>query len=319
MMALVKFVTIPFDDSISSSLLLTFAEASLGRIVSHNTGLLEGHFTDRIPLTRAAITAAEAVVTDGKVKIALQKARTEAKETFLAALPANVAKVYGAVLAAFGPDAPEMTECFPLGRGVFSKCPDEQVNNHLEQLQTAVTAQAAALPAATVTLAGGLVSGWAGVYRAAGAAKDATGVTAAARDAALQTLRVELFKNIMTCGLYYPDDTDKAALLFPQHLLEGRTPSSTPGAATLALQGYVAQTHVATFTMSADGATGFRLYRRLAGEADMTQVSGDIPATDGAATFSIVLEGTATYEFAVEGVSGTRVGDRSDLVSVAQP
>ena len=144
MLALRKFVTIPCDDSISNSLLLTFAEASQGRIVAHNTGILEGHFTDRITLTRAAITAAEAVVTGGRVKITLQKARTEAKNTFRADLPELPAKVYGAVLAVFGPDAPEMTECFPLGRGVFSQCPDEQVNYHLEQLATAVTAHAAA-------------------------------------------------------------------------------------------------------------------------------------------------------------------------------
>ena len=316
MMALVKFVTIPFDDSISSSLLLTFAETSLGRIVANNPGILDNKFTDRIAPTRAAITAAEAVVTDSKVKIALQKARTESKETFVVALPANVARVFGALLAVFGPDAPEMTECLPLGRGVFSKCPDEQVNNHLEQLATAIMAHAGVLPPATVTLANGLVTGWAAVYTAAGAAKDATGVTAAARDAALQTLRVELFKNIMTCGLYFPGDKAKAELLFPQYLLEGRSAAAVPGPATLALQGYNAQTHVATFTLSAEGATSFRMYRRLAGEADLTQVSADVPATDGAATFSIVLEGPATYEFAAEGVNGTRVGERSGIVSV---
>ena len=158
MLALVKFVTIPFDDSIAPPFLLTFAEASLGRIVAHNPGILENKFTDRIAPTRAAITAAEAVITDAKVKLALQKARTEAKDTFRADLPANVAKIYGAVLSVFGPDAPEMTECFPLGRGVFSQCADEQVNNHLEQLQTAVAAHAAALPAATGTLAAGLVA-----------------------------------------------------------------------------------------------------------------------------------------------------------------
>jgi hypothetical protein len=318
MLALVKFVTIPFDESIANSLLLTFAETSLGRIVAHNTGILEGHFTDRVTPTRAAITAAEAVVTDINVKLALQKARTEAKENFVAALPANVAKVYGAVLAVFGPNAPEMTEFFPLGRTVFSQCANEQLNNHLEQLAAAVTAHAAALPAATATLASGLVTGWAAVYSAAGAAKDAKGVSALARDAAIQALRVELFKNIMTCGLYFPDDTDKAELLFPQYLLEGRSAATTPGPATLALQSFNAQSHVATFTLSAEGATSFRMYRRLAGEADLTQVSADIAATDGAATFSIVLEGTATYEFAAEGVNGTRVGERSEIVTVAQ-
>ena len=34
MLALVKFVTIPFDDSIAPPFLLTFAEASLGRIAT---------------------------------------------------------------------------------------------------------------------------------------------------------------------------------------------------------------------------------------------------------------------------------------------
>ena len=56
--------------------------------------------------------------------------------------------------------------------------------------------------------------------------------------------------------------------------------------------------------------------RRLAGEADFSQVAEDIVPVDGVATFSIYLEGTATYEFVAEAVHGTRVGERSAIVSV---
>ena len=319
MLALVKFVTIPFDDSIAPPFLLTFAEASLGRIVAHNPGILEDKFTDRIAPTRAAITAAEAVVTDSKVKLALQKARIEAKETFRADLPANVAKVYGAVLAVFGPDAPEMTECFPLGRTVFNTCPDEQLNNHLEQLQTAVAAHAAALPAATGTLAAGLVAGWASVYSAAGAAKDAKSVNAATRDAAIAALRVELFKNLMTCGLWFPDDTAKAEMLFPQYLLEGRASAVTPGPATLTLVNYNAENRQVDMSMTATDATSFRVYRRIEGEADLTLWAKDIVPVDGVATYSIGLGVPGNFEFVAEGVNGSRVGERSAVLLVEQP
>ena len=105
-MALVKFVTIPFDDGTSSSLLLTFAEVSLGRIVAHNTGLLEGHFTDRIPLTRAAITAAanalNASMADAGSKLATQKMQIEIKKAFRASLPNEILVVYSGLVAAVG-------------------------------------------------------------------------------------------------------------------------------------------------------------------------------------------------------------------------
>ena len=318
MLALVKFVTVPFDDKILDSLILTFAEASVGRIVAHNAGLLEGKFTDRIAPTRAAITAMESVVTDVKVKMALQRARIDSKKTFRSELPGYVAKIYGALLAVFGPNAPEMIECFPEGRSVFSNCAEEQLNNHLEQLQASVTAHAAVLPAATLTLVASLVAGWASVYAAAGAAKDAKSVTTASREVAVAALRVELFKNLMTCGLYFPGDTAKAELLFPQYLLEGRAASVTPGPAVLTLANFNPVNRQADFTIAAKDAASFRVYRRMVGEADFSLWAEDIEAVDGAGTYSIGLGAAGIFEFVAEGVNGSRTGERSAVVSVGQ-
>ena len=318
MLAIVKFVMVPFDDIILDSLLLTFAEVSLGRIVAHNAVLLAGKFTDRIAPTRAAITTMESVVTDVKVKLALQKARIEAKKAFRMDLPANLAKIYGALLAVYGPDAPEMIECFPEGRKVFTQCAEEQVNNHLEQLQASVTAHAAALPAATVTLAGSLVAGWASVYEAAGAAKDAKSVTAASREVAVAALRVELFKNLMTCGLYFPDDKAKAELLFPQYLLEGRATPVTPGITTLSNTPCDPQTGKTEFTFTAEGAQTFTLKRRRSGELDFAVRAEGIVAVNGVGTFTEERSLPGLYEYVAEAVNGTRVGPPSHMVSVGQ-
>ena len=143
-------------------------------------------------------------------------------------------------------------------------------------------------------------------------------MNAATRDAAIAALRVELFKNLLTCGLWFPNDTAKAELLFPQYLLEGRASSVTPGPATLTLVRVDPAIHQADFTITGDNAESFRVLRGMEGEADLSVVAEGIVPVDGVATYSIGLGTTGNFQFAAEGVNGTRTGERSAIVLVQQ-
>ena len=273
-------------------------------------------FAERVALTTTAANALNAGMADTGSKLATQKMQTEIKKAFRGSLPGETLVVFGGLVAAVGPDSPIIIECFPMGRSIFTKCKEGEVDDYLQILVTGLGKHTTEVPASVRTKASSLLTTWNGIYEAASTAKGTKKTTSLSRQELRAALEAELFTNLLMLAILFPNDEVKAAQYCPKYLLETRAAPETPGAATLALQGYNAQTHVATFTLSAEGATSFRMYRRLAGEADLTQVSADVPATDGAATFSIVLEGPATYEFAAEGVNGTRVGEQSNLVSV---
>ena len=127
----------PFDDEkISFTEVLNYASVHLQRMVSNNPGAL---LNPRITATTTALNGLEGGVSDDMTKLALQKAKTEVKESFRTALPGHIVKIYAAVVAAFGVDAPQIMECFPQGRTIFNTCRDEQLNNHLQQLVNCIT------------------------------------------------------------------------------------------------------------------------------------------------------------------------------------
>ena len=153
-----KIFNNPFDDKqISFSETLNYASVHLQRMVSNNPGAL---LNARITATTTALNGLEGGMSDDMTKLALQKAKTEVKNTFRAALPGHIAKIHAAVVAAFGVDAPQVMECFPQGRSIFTDCRDEQLNNHLAQLVNCITPLQAQVGVAAVGDAGGLLSTW---------------------------------------------------------------------------------------------------------------------------------------------------------------
>lgn len=83
-----------------------------------------------------------------------------------------------------------------------------------------MTAHAADLKPANVSLAGGLLSIWIAVYSSATTGRAATAATAAQRRASLIALKDQLFDNLLTLAKMFKNDEDKADLYCPQHLLE---------------------------------------------------------------------------------------------------
>ena len=309
-----KLAVIPFSgEDISNKEILTYTSASLAAMLSNPVGIL---FVERIAVTTAAANAVGGEVSSELGKLGLQKLRIEAKKAFRKALPEQIGQVYAAVAAKFGVKSGELLAVFPQGRTIFTQAPDDSLINPLTQLATSLTPYATPLGQPVVDQATGLKTTWEGLFSLASLAKQAKKGVAQSRQSLRAALEVELYKNLMWVCYNFPGDEAKLRLYCPQEGLFNRTAPTTPGATTLTLAGQEAQPRTARFTMTADGAESFRLLRRIAGEADLTVVAEDIMPVDGVATFSIYLEGTATYEFAAEAVRGTRTGERSAIVTV---
>ena len=308
-----RFGDNPFGlDKYSNGNVVNYAIAHLQLMIAHDATRLG----PRITATSDVLDLVASVMTDEMTKVAMQKSRTASKVTFRQALPGHITQIHGSVVAAFGADAPELLQCFPQGRTIFSTSTDEALGKRLGQLVTSITPLSAAVGSTHVTAATGLATTWDTLYGAQGDAKGATSVSAETRAAAMKSLKLELFKNLLTIILNDPEDPDRIDLLCPYNLLEGRSPATTPGVTTLTLASQDAQPRTAHFTMTADGAESFRVLRGIAGEADLTQVAEGILPVDGVATYAIYLEGTSAYQFAAEAVHGTRIGERSSIVIV---
>lgn len=219
------YLEIPFDDDgISLDELLAFSTDSLQRMIANNPGAL---FNARITATTTALAVVESCTTDDLTKLGLRKARKMAKDTFRAALPVNIAKIHAAVVAKYGPNAPEVTEVFPQGRGIFNQCTDDLVENHLQTMLNGVTAHQADLGAPVVGDAAGLLSTWLAIYGASESSTAAKTTTQEGKKAARLALQLELYKNLLTIGLNFPRQPEKLALYMQQSLLEDH-PAAPP-------------------------------------------------------------------------------------------
>lgn len=208
----------PFDDDdISMAELLAFSTDHLQRMIANNPGAL---FNTRITATTTSLSVVENCTTDDQTKLGLRKAKKMAKDAFRKALPGNVAKLAGVVMAKYGDKSPEMAECFPQGRAVFSSCTDDMVANHLAAMRNGLMNHQGDLGAPVVGDANGLLSTWTVVYAASESSTGSKTTTEAGKAAARQNLQLELFKNLLTIALNFPRQPDSLALYMQQSLLE---------------------------------------------------------------------------------------------------
>lgn len=215
---LLYYLEIPFDDDgISLAELLAFSTDHHQRMIANNPGAL---FNARITATATALALVESCATDDLTKLGLRKARKMAKDTFRTALPANIAKIHAVVVAKYGPDTPEVVECFPQGRGIFNQCTDDLVENHLQTMLNGVTAHQADLGPQVVADAAGLISTWLAIYGASESSTAAKTTTEEGKRAARLGLQKELYFNLLTIGLNFPRQPEKLALYMQQSLLE---------------------------------------------------------------------------------------------------
>lgn len=308
------FFTSPFaSKEISLTELSSYAAANLVAMISHNPGAL---FNERIAATTSALTALEDATTNRGVKTGLQAARIQAKAAFRQALPRNLARIHAAVGAKFGSPSVELTQVFGQGRKVFGKCRDEQLDNLLGSVVQNLSPLGAQVGPSVVADASGLHATWLAVHEAAGAAKAERNGKAADLKALRAALGAELFKNLLSIALAFPEDRGRMRLYCPDELLRNRRRRSRIGAATLTAGPYDAVHRQVALTMSAPGAEQFVLRRRVAGDGEWTEVASDLAPTNGVGTFVDTVPAPGAYEYQTAGVRGRSEGEGSGVVSV---
>ena len=217
-LALHRFLIVPFDDAkITLARLLAFTIDSLARMIANNGG---GELTARIAATTSALNLVQDSASDNNTKQAIQSARVQAKDAFRTSLSQNIAKIHGGVLAHFGPDAPELTECFPEGRGVYGTCHDDELEMHLDTLVSGLGVYQAALGAGLGTQATTLRTTWLALFAASGSAKGAVSQTREAQQEARENLQLMLFLNLLKIAELFPRQEDELDTFMNQSLLE---------------------------------------------------------------------------------------------------
>ncbi len=219
------YIECPFDDpNIALDELIAFSTDHRQRFVANNPGAL---WNARITATTVALTAVENCATDDLTKLGLRKAAKAVKNTFREVLPEKVAMIHAVVVAKYGPNAPQLLECFPLGRTIFSQCTDDAVENHLQTMLNGVTAHQADLGPTVVSDAGGLLSTWTAIWGGSETSGGTKTSTEAAKKTARENLQLELFKNLLTIALNFPRQPEKLPLYMQQSLLEDH-PAAPP-------------------------------------------------------------------------------------------
>jgi hypothetical protein len=232
MMDLHKYFTNPFNNpNYGMDKLVAFGTDHLARLIANNPAAI---FAARILATTAALAGVGSAFTDDKTKMALRVARKQAKDAFRNALPVAVGKIYGAVESQFGDNGPQLTECFPQGRTVFSSCTDGALAEELQTLINGVTDYQTQLGAPVVASATALLTNWNAVYQTSETSTGNKATTQAAKKAARAALQLELFKNLLTLALNFPDQPDELDVYMQQSLLTPHTPTPpTPPPAAL--------------------------------------------------------------------------------------
>ena len=227
MIRLNRFLINPFDDpEISLDELLAFSTDHLQRLIANNSAAV---YTTRITATTTALNLVSSTVTDDTVKMGLRKGRKLAKDNFRKVLPGNVEKLYAVVVAKFGSAAPEVLDCFPEGRKVFSDSTDDHLEYHLSGLKTALLAKQAALGASGVAVvadADALLQAWIALHNSSETATGNKTNTEAAKKAARWGLQLQLGLNLLEIAKNNFRDETKLDLYMKQYLLED--PASPP-------------------------------------------------------------------------------------------
>lgn len=224
MIALTRFAGSPFDDpNISLANLEAFATDHLERLSANNPG---GVFTERITETTTALSAFDDAHTSDVIALGRRKAQKLAKNHFRHTLAFEVGKIMGAVIARYGDGTPEVVECVPHGRRIFTICRDDEVDSHLHTLVKGVTAHEADLDEALTAKAENLRDHWLAIYAASEASTGAKTATEQEKRDARESLQWILYVNLQAITRQYPRQPKKVALYMQQYLLG--LPASDP-------------------------------------------------------------------------------------------
>ena len=213
-----RFLENPFDSAaVGIAKVIAFSTDNLQRMISNNSS---GELSARITATTSALELVTDCVTDDQTRLGIRKARKMAKDSYRESLPEGVAKIVAAVTAEYGPGSPEVTECCPQGRTIFSSCQDDEVTGHLDTLINGVTAHQATLGAPLVAKATALKTAWVTIYAASESSTGAKTTTEEGKQLARENLQLMLYLNLCKLMEMFPRQPEKLTLYMQQSLLE---------------------------------------------------------------------------------------------------
>ena len=213
-----RFLENPFDTAaVGIAKVIAFSTDNLQRMISNNSS---GELSARITATTSALELVTDCVTDDQTRLGIRKARKMAKDSFRETLPASVAKIVAAVTAEYGPGSPEVTECCPQGRTIFSTCQDDEVTGHLDTLINGVTVYQATLGAPLVTKTTAIKTSWVAIYAASENSTGAKTTTEEGKRLARENLQLMLYLNLCKLMEMFPRQPEKLSLYMQQSLLE---------------------------------------------------------------------------------------------------
>jgi hypothetical protein len=223
MYTLHKVLTNPFNDhNISIAALAAFATDHIGKMTAKSPG---STFTARIAATSAALTAVDTAFATDLGKLGQRKTSKQAKDAFRATLPAAISKIYAVLIAKYGEHSVELAQFFPNGRSGLARTSDDLLGSALQQLVTALTGKQTELGAEVVPQATALLSGWNAVYVPSESSGDAKSASKDAKNAARAALQKELYLNLLTIGLQFPDQPERLSAYMQPSLLDPHMPS----------------------------------------------------------------------------------------------
>lgn len=207
MIDLHRYFVNPFDKAkLGLDALLAFTTDHLQRMLSADPG---GTFAERIAATTAALAAVNGSTTEDSTKLGVRRARKQAKGTFRRALPEALGKLHGAAAAKFGLKGAGVKECFPKGRKIFARCPDDELGLHLQAMVAGLTARQADVGATVVAEAEALRANWKALYDASESSTAVKAKAEGARRTAREALQLELFLNLLALAAHFPRQPER--------------------------------------------------------------------------------------------------------------
>jgi hypothetical protein len=206
---------------IGISKLLAFTTDHVPRLELAGPG---GVWPARIAATQAALAAVSNGITSDDTQLGRRKSGKFTKKEFRRALPKRVGAIHVALMARYGEQAAEISECFPFGRTGFRRCRDTTVADYLGALSAGVSARAAELGPELVAQAAALVTEWQPLLDASGAAAANKSATENARRQARSALERELFLNLLALAQQFPGQPEQVGRFMERSLLTRKRP-----------------------------------------------------------------------------------------------
>lgn len=223
------FLKNPFDDAgISMAELLAFTTDHVQKMSNNN---VTGDFNTRIAATTTALAGVDTGFSDDETKLGLRKASKEAKNGFRKGLPPVMAQLAAKLVAQYGDKAPQVTECLPHGRTIFTTATDDKLEAELTTFINGVTAHVADLGAPLVASATQVRTDWLAVYAASEGATGVKGGSQQSKNTARADLQHNLFLNLLKIAEIYVGQPAKLNVYMQPSLLEHAT-AKTPATPT---------------------------------------------------------------------------------------